>query len=144
MSSEATCMFCRVIAGEAQASLVYRDELVTSFMDILPVNDGHLLVVPNRHSSNLAGLDEATGGRMFAVAMRLGAALRTIGLSCEGVNLYLADGQAAGQEVMHVHLHVLPRFVGDGFGLRRAKRLSVATREELDALAARVRGCLGV
>ena len=97
MSSEATCIFCRVIAGEAQASLVYQDELVTSFMDIRPVNDGHLLIVPNRHSSNLAGVDGVTGGRMFTVAMRLGAALRTAGVSCEGVNLYLADGRAGAR-----------------------------------------------
>jgi diadenosine tetraphosphate (Ap4A) HIT family hydrolase len=59
------------------------------------------------------------------------------------VNLYLADGRAAGQEVLHIHLHVLPRYAGDGFGLRRTKLLVRASRDELDEIAERVRSSLG-
>jgi histidine triad (HIT) family protein len=136
------CVFCRISTGQAEASLVYQDDSVTAFMDILPVNTGHLLVVPNRHTPDLAGLDEATGGRMFGVAVRMAQALRVVGVPCEGVNLYLADGRAAGQEVLHVHLHVLPRFAGDGFGLRRSKRLDRISRTELDAVAARIRSAI--
>jgi histidine triad (HIT) family protein len=130
------------VAGREAASTVYHDDLVTAFMDILPVNTGHILVVPNQHSPDLSGLDEATGARMFGVAQRLGAALRRSGLKCEGVNLYLADGRAAGQEVLHVHLHVLPRYAGDGFGLRRTKNLELVSRAELDSIADRVRSAL--
>lgn len=136
------CVFCRVSSGQAEASLVYQDGSVTAFMDILPVNPGHLLVVPNQHTPDLASLDEATGGRMFAVGVRMSQALRGAGVACEGVNLYLADGRAAGQEVLHVHLHVLPRFAGDGFGLRRAKQLDRSSRGELDTVAARIRSAL--
>lgn len=142
MPTDDSCIFCRIVAGQEAASLVYRDDLVTAFMDILPVNTGHLLVVPNQHSTDLAGLDEAAGARMFGVAQRLGGALRRSGVRCEGVNLYLADGRAAGQEVLHVHLHVLPRYAGDGFGLRRAKQLGLAARGELDTIAERVRTAL--
>jgi diadenosine tetraphosphate (Ap4A) HIT family hydrolase len=59
------------------------------------------------------------------------------------VNLYLADGRAAGQEVLHIHLHVLPRYAGDGFGLRRTKHLGLASRADLEEIAARVRSGLG-
>jgi histidine triad (HIT) family protein len=87
-------------------------------MDIQPVNPGHMLVVPMRHAAHLAELDNATAGRLMQVAQTLAAALRQTNLRCEGVNLFLADGKAAMQQVFHVHLHVLPRFAGDGFGLR--------------------------
>ena len=143
MPSDDSCIFCRIVAGQEAASLVYRDDLVTAFMDILPVNIGHLLVVPNQHSADLAGLDGDSGARMFTVATRLGGALRRSGVQCEGVNLYLADGRAAGQEVFHIHLHVLPRYEGDGFGLRRTKHLGPATRADLENVAARVRSSLG-
>ncbi len=112
------CIFCRILAGELPATFVYRDDDCAAFMDIQPVNPGHLLVVPTRHASHLADLDPATGARMMEVAQRLAAALRASELRCEGVNLFLADGEAAMQEVFHVHLHVFPRFTGDGFGLR--------------------------
>ena len=142
MRRDAACVFCRIVEGQAEASVVYQDNLVTAFMDILPVNEGHLLVVPNEHSQGLEGLSEESGARMFAVARRLALALLRSGLRCEGVNLYLADGQAAGQEVFHIHLHVLPRFRGDGFGLRRTKLLMPPSRQALDVVAENIRRAL--
>jgi histidine triad (HIT) family protein len=115
---EASCVFCDIIAGRAAASVVHRDERCMAFMDIRPVTPGHLLVVPLAHAASLADLDPATGGHLFVVAQQVAAAIRKSGLRADGMNLYLADGEAAGQEVLHVHLHVFPRFAGDGFGLR--------------------------
>ncbi|MDT7595008.1 MAG: histidine triad family protein [Pseudonocardiales bacterium] len=106
------CVVCRIVAGAADASVVYDDDRLLAFCDLNPVNPGHLLVVPKVHSVGLAGLDEADGSRMFKVAQSLAAAVRSSGLRCQGVNLFLADGKAAGQEVLHVHLHVFPRYVG--------------------------------
>jgi len=111
-------VFCDIIAGRTSASVVHRDERCMAFMDIRPVTPGHLLVVPLAHASSLAHLDPATGGHLFVVAQKLATAIRQSGLKADGINLYLADGEAAGQEVLHVHLHVFPRFAGDGFGLR--------------------------
>jgi diadenosine tetraphosphate (Ap4A) HIT family hydrolase len=111
------CIFCRILAGELPGTFVYRDEQCAAFMDIQPVNPGHLLVVPTRHAAGLAALDPPTAGRIMQVAQRLAAALRGSGIRCEGVDLFLADGAAAGQEVFHVHLHVIPRFAGDDFRL---------------------------
>lgn len=122
---------------------MYRDELCAAFVDIQPVNPGHLLVIPTRHAPYLADLDPSTAGHLMAVAQRLAAALRTSGLRCEGVNLFLADGEAAMQEVFRVHLHVFPRFAGDGFGLRFGPDyLKLPPREALEAAAAQIRRAL--
>ena len=136
------CVFCRIVAGEAPASVVYRDERCLAFMDIRPVNPGHLLVVPLRHAAHLADTDAETAAHLMRVAHRLAAALRASGLRCEGVNLFLADGAAAMQEVFHVHLHVFPRWRGDGFGLRFGPDYVVRPRPELDAAADAIRSVL--
>lgn len=145
------CIFCAILAREAEASLVYEDEHTVAFMDIRPFTPGHLLVVPRRHASGLAELDPQDGGRIFAVGQKLAAALRDNGAAgaglpadgprADGVNLYLADGAVAGQEVFHVHLHVVPRTPGDGFGLRG--RPVAARRPDLDYLAGALRRRLG-
>lgn len=112
------CIFCRIVAGELPASVVHRDDRCAAFMDIRPVNAGHLLVVPLRHGTHLADIDGDMAAHLMKVGHAAAAALRASGLPCEGVNFFLADGEAAMQEVFHVHLHVFPRFKGDGFGLK--------------------------
>ena len=120
--------------------MVYSDAAVIAFMDLHPINAGHLLVVPRAHAALLANLDERLGAAMFAVGQRLAGAIRRSGLPCQGVNLFVADGEVAGQEVMHTHLHVLPRIPGDGFRIERGS--AVTGRAELDDAAALVRGGL--
>lgn len=137
-------IFARILRGEAPATFVYRDERVSAFMDVQPVNPGHVLVVPNASVASLADLDEATGAHLFRVAHRIAKALRRSDLRCEGVNLFLADGEAAMQEVFHVHLHVFPRYAGDGFGLRFPERyFDKPDRRELEAAAAAIVDALG-
>src|ERR1700712_560825 len=111
MSEE--CIFCKIVAKEAPASVIYEDDVVTAFMTIQPVNPGHFLVIPKKHTPYLADMDEETGEHLFKITMRLGKALRKSGVKVEGVNLFLADGEAAFQEVFHTHMHVFPRFKGD-------------------------------
>jgi histidine triad (HIT) family protein len=133
------CVFCRILAGELPASFVHRDERCSAFMDIQPVNAGHLLVIPNRHAPHLADVDADAAAHLMSVAHRLADALRRSGLRCEGVNLFLADGEAAMQEIFHLHLHVIPRFAGDGFGLRFGPDYeTLPPRAELDEAAARI------
>lgn len=136
------CVFCAIVRGQAEASTVHEDDATVAFMDLRPVTPGHLLVVPKAHAEGLEDLEETLGTRVWTAAHRLARALRGSGLRCEGVNLFLADGRAAFQEVFHVHLHVVPRFAGDGF--RIDADWSVRERGELDENAAAVRAGLAL
>jgi diadenosine tetraphosphate (Ap4A) HIT family hydrolase len=137
------CGFCQILAGKAEASFLFRDERVAAFVDIEPVTPGHLLVIPIRHAVYLSDLEPPDGARIFEVAQSLAAALRRSGLKCEGVNLFLADGERAGQEVPHVHLHVIPRFRGDGFSLKLPPGYGHhPERSELDRIATAIRAGL--
>lgn len=111
------CIFCEIIAGRAEVSLVHEDETVVAWMDLNPVVRGHLLVVPKEHSVGLEDLDVTTGAHLWEVAHELSHTLRRSELRCEGVNLLLCDGAVAFQTVFHVHLHVIPRHEGDGWTL---------------------------
>ncbi len=134
------CSFCDIVKGEIEGTFVYRDEKTSVFMDIQPVNAGHLLIVPNRHAAYLADLDPEIGAQIFRVAQKMAEALRKSGLKCEGVNLFLADGEAAMQDVFHVHLHVFPRFKGDGFGLTFPDDYIIKPqRSELESAAEKIR-----
>jgi histidine triad (HIT) family protein len=131
------CIFCSIVAGEAAASIVHESDRVIAFMDINPVTPGHLLVVPKAHAADLADVDQADVAEMMVVAQSLDTAIRRSDLRSDGVNLFYADGEAAGQEVFHAHLHVFPRFAGDGFGLT-IRRDAPPSRSDLDRLAAMV------
>ena len=131
------CIFCQIAAGEAPASRVYEDDQVVAFLDIHPVTPGHTLVIPVEHSSGLGDLPDEIGPLLFGVASQVAAALRASGLTTEGINLFLADGAAAGQEVFHTHLHVFPRFRGDGFAIRANRELP--ERNVLEAQAKAIR-----
>ncbi len=141
--NDSSCVFCRIVGGQAEASLVYADDVVVAFLDSHPVTEGHVLVVPRRHASDLSALDPDSGTSMFAVARRLALAARSGPGAAPGVNLHLADGAAAGQTVFHAHLHVIPRYSGDGFGFRIpfGGRPS-PDRRSLDATAARLKQAL--
>lgn len=133
------CLLCLLAAREAEVSVVHEDERTATFMDIRPVVRGHMLIVPRCHAAYLADLDPEDGAQLFRVGQLAAAALRSSPLRCDGVNFFLADGEAAGQEIFHVHLHVFPRFAGDGFGLRFSSDYSTRPRVELDKAAAALR-----
>lgn len=135
----ADCLFCRLLLGDGELSVVAEDGRTVTFMDIQPVVSGHMLVVPRAHAAYLADLDEEDGAAVFRSSQLAAAAVRASSLRCEGVNLFLADGEAAGQDVFHVHLHVIPRYAGDGFGLRLPPDYSIRPRAELDEAAAALR-----
>ena len=108
------CIFCKIVKNELPAVKLYEDDLVFAFLDISPINKGHLLVIPKEHHQSSATIPENVAGRMFHIGTRLGIALKR-SLDYDAFNLHLADGACAGQVVMHAHLHVVPREVEDGF-----------------------------
>ena len=112
------CIFCKIIAGELPSSKVYEDENFFVFMDIQPVNKGHILIIPKKHTELISEMDPENIGKMMILGEKISTAVRKSKLKCEGINFLLADGEAAGQEVFHVHLHIIPRFKEDGFGFK--------------------------
>jgi histidine triad (HIT) family protein len=137
-----SCIFCDISAGDAEASFVYEDERTIAFLDIAPLNAGHTLVVPRAHAASLEELEPDDAQRVVSVAQRVAIALRRTGFRVEGVNLWLADGAAAGQDVFHAHMHVVPRFDGDGFVVSLPPDRHRPDRDELDANAAELRSGL--
>jgi histidine triad (HIT) family protein len=135
----ATCIFCRIAGGEAPASMVYEDADIMAFLDLHPVHAGHTLVAPRAHAVDVRDCAPALAARLFEVSARL-APVVVRATNADGFNIWTAAGRAAGQTVFHVHLHILPRFSGDEFGLRLPKGgPPVAARSDLDAVAERIR-----
>jgi histidine triad (HIT) family protein len=131
---ESDCVFCDIVHGEAAASMLVRGPTTVAFLDVLPVNVGHALVIPKVHAVGLADLTPREGAEMFEVSRRIAAAQRQLGLA-DAVNLFLADGGVAGQEIPHAHLHVLSRRPGDGLSLT-VDYPPAPPREALDRVAA--------
>lgn len=106
-------IFSKIIAGTIPCEKVYEDDRILAFLDINPVNHGHTLVVPKEHATNIFDVTPQTLAGMAEVAQKVATA-QTTALGCNGVNLVMNNGEAAGQEVPHIHLHVIPRFTDDG------------------------------
>jgi diadenosine tetraphosphate (Ap4A) HIT family hydrolase len=132
------CVFCAIAAGHEPASFVHEDDTVIAFMDHQPMNPGGVVVTSREHVPSLSDLPEALGARMFAVAARIQRSVRESGVRCEGINLFLADGECAGQDVFHVHLLVVPRFGGDSVTIT-CDWPEIRPRDELDRGADAIR-----
>jgi histidine triad (HIT) family protein len=105
-------IFLKIINREIPAYIIYEDDLVIAFLDIMPVNKGHALVVPKKHFVNILDGDPDILAHMMKVAQKVAQA-QVKELGAEGFNLVVNNGVAGGQEVMHSHFHVVPRFLGD-------------------------------
>jgi histidine triad (HIT) family protein len=132
------CIFCKIIRGELPSYKVYEDEKTIGFLDIRPVNAGHTLVVPKKHSHNIfdiapedwAALAEAS--RVISIAIEKG-------LGADGVNIAMNNREHAGQVVDHPHLHIIPRFKGDGLKLMPQRTYD---DKEAEPVAAKIRAAL--
>ena len=133
------CVFCRIIEGDEPAREVYRDDGVVAFLDAHPLAAGHTLVVPTTHHERLEDLSQAQAGALFEAAHRLLEPVQAAA-GADGATVAVNDGPAAGQEVPHVHVHVVPRSAGDGGGpihevMGRRPSLDA---DELDDIAGRI------
>ncbi len=108
------CIFCKIVSGQIPSTKIYEDELVLAFLDISPITKGHTLVIPKIHYQSISTVPQETAGKITYLAGRIGVAFKRA-LDVDGFNLHLSDGTCAGQVVMHVHMHVVPRHPEDGF-----------------------------
>ena len=135
------CPFCAIVEGRAPGSIVYEDEAALALMDIYPVYAGHTLVIPRVHYENVVACPEDLAAHLFTVARKLGPAIMQA-TGGTAFNIWTANGEDAGQRVFHLHLHVLPRFPDDKFGLRFPKNIPAVNDEELEAMASRIRAAV--
>ena len=133
------CVFCRIVARQIPATVVHEDDQTLAFMDLGQVNPGHVLVAVKRHAENLYALDDAQAGAVLRAAARVARAIRDA-FKPEGLSVYQANGSAAGQTVLHYHVHLVPRHAGDGMAL--SWPVKNPPREKLEAYAARIRQSL--
>ena len=132
------CVFCRIIAGEEMVSIVHEDDRTVAFMDIQPASQGHVLVVSRAHHADLFELPDDLAAYCLTMAKRLAAGIRKA-TDAAAVNLFSANGEAGGQDVPHVHLHLIPVREGETFDLQLPKPdARVPSRSELDVMAARI------
>ncbi|MCE1164600.1 MAG: HIT domain-containing protein [Bacteroidetes bacterium] len=132
------CIFCSIIAKEIESSFVYEDDLVIGIMDLFPATEGHVLVIPKVHSELITGLDDVYVERMFKAGKYISAAMRKSRFTLDAVSFVLSDGKSAGQEIPHAHLHLIPRYSGDGIGFRFGSKHKF-TREHLDKTAKEIK-----
>jgi histidine triad (HIT) family protein len=134
---DAVCPFCSIASGKETASIVYEDANVLAFMDLNPASIGHMLIIPRVHWENIYDVPEKTLAEMFAVVKRVSVAVKkTVGAN--GIKVIQLNGRAAGQMVMHIHIHVIPVISGAGATVGHHSRIS-PERTELDATAKKIR-----
>jgi histidine triad (HIT) family protein len=137
------CPFCKIREGQLPASVIHQDSICTAFLDVQPINPGHILIIPNEHVESFSDLSPETRDHLFQLSQRLSGALRKSGIKSPGVNLFMADGKEAMQEVPHFHIHIIPRFEGDGFEFNFSTTyFELPTRDELNQNAEHIKQAL--
>jgi histidine triad (HIT) family protein len=131
------CPFCKIVSGEAVASIVYEDPNVIAFMDLSPASFGHTLVVPKEHFENIYDVPEKLLAEMAAIVKRVCVAVKKT-VDADGIKVIQLNGVAAGQVVMHLHIHVIPTVSKAGAVMGHRGRLT-PERNELDETARKIR-----
>lgn len=125
------CIFCKIANGEIPAATLYEDEDFRVILDLGPASKGHALILPKSHSANLYELPDELAGKAMILAKKMAAKLKEA-LHCDGLNIVQNNGEAAGQTVHHFHIHLIPRYEGDGVGITwKSGELTDADREEI-------------
>ena len=125
------CIFCKIANGEIPSKTLYEDEMFRVILDLGPATKGHALILPKEHAANLYELPEETASAALVLAKRMAVTMAEK-LHCDGLNLVQNNGEAAGQTVSHFHLHIIPRYLGDGQSINWVP--GKAAQEELEAV----------
>ena len=135
------CIFCKIVSGEIPSVKVYEDDRVFAFMDINPINEGHLLIIPKSHAATIHEIAEADFLAVMSATHKLADAVKKA-LNPDGINLLQLNGKAANQVVPHLHVHIVPRWFGDGVTVSQWQ-LVAGDMEKIKGVAERVRGEMG-
>ncbi|SET29029.1 HIT family protein [[Clostridium] polysaccharolyticum] len=110
------CIFCKIIEGDIPSTTLYEDEEFKVIFDIFPASKGHVIILPRYHAANIFELPQEITAKAFVLAKKIATVLKKV-LGCDGINILQNNGEAAGQTVFHLHIHVIPRFKDDNMGL---------------------------
>lgn len=113
MRRDRDCVFCKIVAGEVPSTKLFEDETILAFMDIMPLNRGHLLVIPKEHVETVFDIEPELYGRLYSVVCRLAKAVKA-SIAPHGANVMQLNGKAGNQVVKHLHIHLVPRWEADG------------------------------
>ena len=142
MGSDDECIFCAIVAGTEEASAVYEDEHTLAFMDISQFVDGHVLVVPKLHYADQLSVPDDVASALGVATKRVARAVDAT-FEPGGLSIWQSIRAAGGQDVFHLHWHVMPRSVGDSLFRLYPSRPGYPGRPKLDELAGRIREQLG-
>jgi histidine triad (HIT) family protein len=131
------CIFCKIVRKEIPAEIVDEDDATIAFLDIRPRSPGHTMVIPKFHAPALETLPDDQIPALFLAVKRVGKKVRQA-LGADGITYGINQGRSSGQEVSHLHVHVMPRFIGDGGGPIQIV-VNNPPKEDLPSIAARIR-----
>jgi histidine triad (HIT) family protein len=134
--NEDSCIFCRIAQKQVPASFVYEDEKVIAFLDIKPLNEGHTLVIPKSHYASIFEIPVDLIAHLHGVTKRIALAVKKA-TNADGISISQQNGKAAGQEIFHLHIHVIPRY--EGQKLPSFSEVSEADKEKMSQTVAKIR-----
>jgi histidine triad (HIT) family protein len=131
-----SCVFCKIVNKQAPASLVYEDDIVIAFLDIRPLSEGHTLVIPKAHYVDIFDIAQKELEAIYDAVKKLAVAIKEA-TKADGISIIQQNGKAAGQDIFHLHVHVVPRV--EGVKLQSFHELIVVERIDLDKMAQKIR-----
>lgn len=134
------CIFCKLAGGVIPTATLYEDEMFRVILDASPASKGHALIIPKKHFENIYDLDDRTARQIMPLAKKMIGVLTEV-LSCDGYNIVQNNREAAGQTVMHFHMHLIPRYKDDGVGL--GWKMGQLEEEDKEQIVEAVRKGLG-
>ncbi len=137
MRTRKDCIFCKIVAGEIPCKKIFEDETILAFMDISPLNTGHLLVIPRGHFEDILEIQPELYGRLFSMAANIAKAVYEV-VAPEGMNVMQLNGKAGNQVVPHLHIHLVPRWTGDGLTICAWEPV-MGDMEKISALAEQIK-----
>lgn len=133
------CIFCQISAGKSPAHVIYSDEYVIAILDKYPVAMGHTLIMPRKHFENLLEIDDNTLSRLIIITKKVAKAVKEA-VQADGINIITNIGYAAGQVIMHAHIHIIPRFNNDS--IRFVLTTKNISEKEKEIIAKKIREVL--
>jgi histidine triad (HIT) family protein len=131
-----SCIFCKIVRKQAPASIIYEDETTIVFLDIRPLNMGHTLVIPKAHYVDIFDIPEKELSQMHRVSKLISFGVKKA-TKADGISIIQQNGKAAGQDIFHIHVHVVPRF--EGQKLPPFSELREVERAKLDEMAKKIK-----